>query len=98
MIRSIHHIGILSGHKYLYRYSTRSTHAHIYSLGSLARQRTAFHAYSERQGHPYTDMTALSRAYRSSVQWLCQCNYKASGHLHAQPNMSTHEHACVHAR
>ena len=98
MIRSIHHIGILSGHKYLYRYSTRSTHARIYSLGSLARQRTAFHAYSERQGHQYTDMTALNPSYRSRVQWLRLCNYKASGPLHAQPHVSTHEHACMYAR
>ena len=36
MIRSIYHMGILSGHKYLYRYYTRSTYALICSLESLA--------------------------------------------------------------
>ena len=98
MIRSIYHIGPVPCHIYIHRYCTRSTYAHICSLKSIARKRTLFYAHSERQGHQGTYMTALNPSYRSRVQWLRLCNYKASGPLHAQPNMSTHEHACVHAR
>ena len=79
MIRSIYHIGTVPCHKYSHRYCTQCTYAHICSLRSLARKRTAFHAYSERQDQQDTYMTALSRQYRSRVQWLRQCNDKASG-------------------
>ena len=64
MIRSIYHIGTVPYHKYLHRYCTRCTYAHICSIRSLARKRTAFHAYSERHDHQDTYMTALSRSYR----------------------------------
>ena len=96
MIRSIYHIGTVPCHKFLHRYCTRSTYAHIYSLRSLARKRTPFDAYPELEGQQWTNMTALRPPYRPRVQLLRHCNYKASGPLHVQPNMSTREHACVH--
>ena len=64
MIRSIYHIGTVPYHKYLHRYCTRCTYARICSLRSLAGKRTAFHAYSERQGHQGTYITTLSRSYQ----------------------------------
>ena len=66
MVRNMYHIGTLTCHKFLHRYCTHSTRAHVSSLRSLARKRTAFHAYSERQGHQYTNMTALNRS-------MCDC-------------------------
>ena len=60
-IRSIYHIGTVTCHKFLNQYCTHSTCAHICSLRSLARKRTAFYACSERHDHQDTYMTALSR-------------------------------------
>ena len=93
MIRSIYHIGTVPCHKFLHRYCTRSTYAHIYSLRSLVRKRTAFYAYPELEGQQWTNMTALRPSYRSRVQLLRHCNYKASGPLHVQPNVIMH--ACM---
>ena len=58
-----HHIGIIVPyHKYLHRCCTYSTCARICSLTSLARKRTAFYAYSERQHESYAKLTALNRS------------------------------------
>ena len=90
MIRSIYHICTVPCHKYLHRYCTQCTYARICSLRSLARKRTAFHAYSERQADQYVRMTALARSYGQSAGSLRQTTYKASGALKCA---SSHEHA-----
>ena len=79
MYTTIHHIGIVPYHKYLHRCCTYSICAHTCSLTSLARKRTAFYAYSERQHEPYAKLTALSPFYGSTAHPLHQSNPKASG-------------------
>ena len=66
-------------HKYQDIDVVPTTCARICSLTSLARKRTAFYAYSERQHEPYAKMTALSPFYRSTAHPLHQSNPKASG-------------------
>ena len=59
MYTTIHHIGLVPYHKYQDIDVVPTTCARICSLTSLARKRTAFYAYSERQHEPYAKMTAL---------------------------------------
>ena len=81
IIANIHHNGVELCHNPQVPTSNGpySTHTHTCSLTSLARKRTAFYAYSERQNEPYAKLTALNRSYRWYVQWLHQVAYKASG-------------------
>ena len=79
MYTTIHHIGIVPYHKYQDIDVVPTTCARTCSLTSLARKRTAFYAYSERQDEPYAKLTALNRSYRSTAQPLHQSNPKASG-------------------
>ena len=79
MYTTIHHIGLVPYHKYQDIDVVPTTCVRTCSLTSLARKRTAFYAYSERQNEPYAKLTALNRSYRWYVQWLHQVAYKASG-------------------
>ena len=79
MYTTIHHIGLVPYHKYQDIDVVPTTCARTCSLTSLARKRTAFYAYSERQHEPYAKLTALNRFNRCRVQWLHQKAYRASG-------------------
>ena len=88
MYTTIHHIGLVPYHKYQDIDVVPTTCARTCSLTSLARKRTAFYAYSERQHEPYAKMTALSPFYRSTAHPLHQSNPKASGPDNVQPHTS----------